>query len=174
MSRYLMKIGFAGLFILAACDMPTGTQSKGFKSEYVASRTALEEGRFDRAVRGYETMLKRYSATQAEGRLRLEYAHALLRGNNYQKASQQAHLVSVESGGALQASALAVRGTAEHEFARARLQQGPFDAATETSLKTALSAMERMLKSHPELDSTGAMANRRKAIKDTLANYGKS
>ena len=76
----------AGVLLLAvltlvSCEDGPSTGDAGFRNQYFAARDALEDGKFDRASRTYARLLTR--AGPLEPRIRLEYAHSLLRAGDY-------------------------------------------------------------------------------------------
>ncbi len=134
----------------------------GFKANYLVARTALERGQFTKAERGYAGLLQK--AGPLAPRVRLEYAHALLRGGKFEKASEEARVVAAALDGRGRAAALAVQATADQEIARAAINRGVADADAIQRLVAARDAFDELLKNHPDMDPLGAMALRRKTI----------
>jgi len=150
-----------GLVLAVAGCKPGGlidNSRAGFKSNYMVARTALERGEHTKAARHYKAMLR--EAGPLEPRIRLEYAHALLREGKYTKAAAEARIVADELTGAGRAAALAVLGTAEHEAARAAISKGRTGSRQIDMLRTAQAALTEMLALNPELDPTGGMQAR--------------
>jgi len=133
----------------------------GFKNSYMVARTALEGGDYAKASRQYASLLRQ--AGPLEARLRLEYAHALLRDGKYRKASDEAKKVALALQGPGRSAALAVQGTADQEIARAAIARGRAGSNAADRLIAARAAFDEMLANHPELDPLGAMAQRRAA-----------
>ncbi len=104
-----------------------------------------------------------------EARLRLEYAHSLLRSDKFIEAGREARLVAANQQGNDRLAALAVQGTADHEAALAALAAGQNDAATKARLAAAGSALDAVLEERKIFDPLGTLAQRRAAIKTTLA-----
>ena len=155
----------AAALVLASCQ--TGgpgisTSRAGFKDNYMVARTALEGGQYGKAVRGYSNLLKK--AGPLEPRLRLEYAHALLRAGKYSDASSEARVVAAQLDGVGRSAALAVQATADQEIARAAINRGVTDADAVQRLVAARSSFDEVLKNHPQLDPLGGLAVRRKTI----------
>ncbi|MCG6901826.1 MAG: hypothetical protein LJE68_04010 [Rhodobacter sp.] len=138
------------------------TARAGFKANYLVARAALENGQFTKAERGYAGLLKK--AGPLEPRLRLEYAHALLRAGKYAKASDEARVVASQLQGRGRSAALAVQATADQEIARGAINKGLADADAIQRLVAARAGFDEMLKNHPDLDPLGALALRRKTI----------
>lgn len=151
--------------LLMGCqvDSPLPTASKaGFKANYLVARTALERGQFGKAERSYANLMKQAGPLQA--RIRLEYAHALLRGGKFEKASGEARQVASELTGRGRSAALAVQATADQELARRSINKGIADSAAIQRLIAARDGFDELLKNHPDMDPLGALALRRKAI----------
>lgn len=158
------RAGFLGvaLFALIGCEegAPFGHQT--FRAQYAVAREALESGQYEKASRGYVRLME--EAGPFAPRLRLEYAHTLLRKGDYAGAAQQAGALVQSQRGAARAAALAVKATAEHELALKALEGGD-RAGAKRLLASADSGMEEVLKAHPELDPIGSLAARRASIK---------
>lgn len=158
------RAGVAGmaLFALVACEegAPFGQQT--FRGQYAVARDALETGSYEKASRGYERLMD--EAGPLEPRLRLEYAHALLRKGDYAQAAAQAGALVQSQKGAARAAALAVQATAHHEIALKHLAEGN-RAEGKRYLVSADKGMAEVLKTHPELDPIGSLAARRASIK---------
>lgn len=151
--------GVLALGLLAGCQSSgVETSRAGFKANYIVARTALEQGQFDKAARGYKALLS--DAGPLEPRVRLEYAHALLREGKFSKAADEARLVAAGLSGPGRSAALAVQGTAEHELAMANIAKGRTGAATIALLQSARFALQEMLSVSPELDPNGSMRAR--------------
>ncbi len=159
--------------LLASCQIGgssnsgTSVSRAGFKNNYIVARTALEGGDYAKASRQYASLLRK--AGPLEARLRLEYAHALLRDGKYRRASDEAKRVALALQGPGRSAALAVQGTADQEIARAAIARGRAGANAADRLIAARAAFDEMLANHPELDPLGAMAQRRAVIDQELA-----
>lgn len=160
----------AGLGILAACENPGGLASGGFRSDYMVARQALETGNYDLAIRRYQSLMR--GAGPLEPRLRLEYAHSLLRANRFDDAAREAGALVDLRAGAVSGAAMAVRGTARHEAARARLGSGQRDAPTIALLYQAVDDLETFVRQHPELDADAMMAARAREAASELRALG--
>lgn len=145
---------------LAACDTGPGNAS-GFRKNYFAARSALEDGRYDKANRQYQMLMS--SAGPFLPRVQLEYAHSLLRAGEFARAAEVAEAMALREDGAAAATALAVAATARHELGLAALAQGD-TAAGRAQLERASTAMTEVLDGHPELDPLGALAGRQASI----------
>lgn len=151
--------------LLAGCGAtlggsdPDAVTRGAFKADYMSARASLERGRFGRAAKGYEALLEQ--AGPAAPRIRLEYAHALLRADKFEAASRTARKAASEQEGLARASALSVQATADHEIARAGLAEGRADADLHARLVSAREAFDAILQDHPELDPMGGLAARR-------------
>lgn len=173
MIRYRMRaIGLSGLLMFAACD---GTDfsfdsSRSFAATYAQARGALEAGNFDTAAARYDAMLE--TAGPLESRLRLEKAHALLRGDRYAAAAQEARVVAAGHSDNRRAAALAVVGTAEHRLAQEAMSKGDFGSETVGHLNRAQVALKEMLSDSSDLDPLGSMAQRLSMIEASLRNLG--
>lgn len=162
-------VGILGtLCLLVACTPGQDRTEAGFRQDYAAARTALESGDYDRAARLYQGLLP--AAGPLDARLRIEYAHALLRANRFDEAAAEATAVANGQTGAARASALAVLGTAAHESALKRMAADDYGPATQGSLILARQALDEMLAGYPNLDPEGSMAQRRQQIVQALAD----
>lgn len=161
-------VGISGfLLILVACQEGQTTDRAGFKAKYQVARNALEEGSYARAGRNYKALLAQ--AGPLEPRVRLEYAHSLLRNDQFEAAAAEAGKVANSQTGNARLAALAVRGTADHELARAAIANGQRDAAVRARLQAAASALDAVLKHAKTFDPVGSLATRRKQIAADLA-----
>lgn len=138
-----------------------GTVQRGFEARYNTARTALEKGNYKTAGRLYARMLSQ--SGPLNDRIQVEYAHTMLRSGQYEKASQLAGDVANKNDGDTRAAALSVKGTADHEIALKLLRNGD-QANGAARLKTAQSALQEVLKSHPDFDPLGALAGRQASI----------
>ena len=134
----------------------------GFKTDYLVARAALERGQFSKAERGYAKLLKKSGPLQA--RIRLEYAHTLLRNGKFAKASEGARIVASQLDGVGRSAALAVQGTADQELARRAINKGIVTSDAIQRLVSARGAYDEVLKNHPQLDPLGGLALRRKTL----------
>lgn len=162
----LVMLGVS-LFVVAACQDFQPSKNSDFKSKYMVARGALEEGSYARAGRNYQALLKQ--SGPLEPRVRLEYAHALLRANKFEEASNQARIITQRQSGDARIAALAVQGTADHELARAAIGAGQRDATVKRRLQSARTALGEVGKHGKDFDPLGAMAERRKEIDRTLS-----
>ncbi len=170
------RTGVAGLCLslVVACggDGNFGgsfSENGGFRSRYESARSALEAGNYDKANRIYGTLVE--DAGPFEPRIRLEYAHSLLRGGDYAEASKQAQFLAQGMDGEERAAALSVYGTAEHELGLDAIQVGdPVSARAHFS--AAQSALDSVLTAYPKLDPVGALATRRKDVGLRLGALG--
>ncbi len=169
---YAVRVGVLALVTLALASCEEGPALSGdssFRNQYVVARDALEAGKYDRASRVYARLLTR--AGPLEPRIRLEYAHALLRGGNNAAAAREGRQLAQTQTGTARNAALSVVGTAEHELGLAAIQSG--DAVTgKRFLQQAEAAIAEVLKSDPELDPLGALAGRRASIQVRLKALG--
>ncbi|KMK64010.1 hypothetical protein [Puniceibacterium sp. IMCC21224] len=164
-----LRAGVLALATLALVSCEQGAvspaDSSGFRAQYFAARDALEAGKYDRASRTYLRLLTR--AGPLEPRIRLEYAHSLLRGEKYAEAAREARILARSQNGTARAAALAVQATAEHELGLAAIDAG--DRNTGRSLlQQADSAISEVLGSDPALDPLGALAGRQASIRVRL------
>ncbi|TCK99856.1 hypothetical protein BXY66_3560 [Shimia isoporae] len=172
----ILRNAMAGvcLCLVAACGGDGnfgGSFGEGtsFASRYASARSALEAGKYDRANRIYADLVE--TAGPNEAAVRLEYAHSLLRGEEYAEASAQARFLAQGSEGADRAAALYVLGTAQDELGRDAAQAGDFPLA-KSHFSSARSALTEALKISPEMDSIGSMAGRLKEIELRLKSLG--
>lgn len=161
-----------GAVAMVGCqlDAPGGlttARNAGFKDNYTVARNALEKGQFARAERSYRDLILK--AGPLAPRVRLEYAHALLRAGKFEEASGEARVAASMLDGAGKAAALAVQATADQELVRAAIGAGTVDAGAIQRLIAARDGFDHVLKNHPELDPLGSLALRRKTIDVELA-----
>lgn len=157
------------LFLTACLETGPSASQKGFEQRYTAARSALEAGNYTKSNRLYPRLLE--NAGPLEPRLRLEYAHSLLRAGEYASASNQSRILMDTQQGEARAAALSVYGTARHELGLQALQNGDVQTA-KAHLAAAEAALAEMLKSHPDFDPLGAMTARRDSIRQRLKNIG--
>jgi hypothetical protein len=160
-----------GAMILASCETAGTLPGGGVRSDYLVARQALETGSYDVAARRYEALIARVQPGTAR-RLELEYAHTLLRANRHDDAIRVAGGLLAASDGAITASALAVRGTARHEAARARLDAGDRGPETRALLVGAQDDLAAFLRQHGALDAGGSMRARTELIAADLRSLG--
>lgn len=156
-------LGLCAIFLLACDDLSGGS---GFRGQYVSARQALEDGKYEKASRLYQRLLPQ--AGPHEPRIRLEYAHSLLRGGEYAQAAGQARILARTQQGDARGAALAVLGTAEHELALAAINRGEPKDTSRAHLIAARDAITEVLKKHKDLDPLGALATRQRSIKAML------
>lgn len=158
------RAGILGVALIAliGCEegAPFGAQT--FRAQYAVAREALESGQYEKAGRGYLRLMEQ--AGPFAPRLRLEYAHVLLRKGDYAQAAAQAATLVQGQTGAARGAALSVKATAEHEIALQFLAQGN-RAEAKRYLESADAGMAEVLKKNPELDPIGSLAARRASIK---------
>ena len=157
----------SAVLLLAGCqtDGPSFVPSAGkagFRDNYSVARAALEKGQYGKAERGYANILRK--SGPLEPRIRLEYAHLLLRKGDYTQAAAQAGSLAQSQKGEARGAALAVQATAEHEMALKLSAQGDRVQAKKYLVK-ADRGMAEVLKKYPKLDPIGSLAARRASIK---------
>ncbi|MGV6848428.1 MAG: hypothetical protein ACWA5A_08625 [Marinibacterium sp.] len=160
----------ATMVILTACAETSGAgggMHAGFEREYSRARGALEKSNYPAAIRQFSALVEK--SGPLESRIRLELAHALLRADRYEEASQQARLVASAHEDARRSAALAVYGTAEHRLAQMAMSGGDFGPATATHLANAKKALDEMLEKSPDMDPSGSMHTRRDMAAASLA-----
>lgn len=157
-------------FGLTACEPGMTSQGNDFQRSYGKARKSLEEGNYENAIRGYEALLP--AAGPLEPRLRLEYAHALLRAGRFDAAAQEADALARGVSGSARAAVLAVKGTALHEGALAEIRAGSAGATTIARLRAADAALQEMLSLDAQMDPLGTMASRRAEIAQDLKRLG--
>lgn len=160
------------LTVLSACAGGPGGGAGSFRQDYATAREALEGGDHARAASLYARMLEG-DLGPLEPRLRLEYAHALLRSDQFEAAAAQGVALANSQSGAARAAALAVVGAAQHERARQRMAAGDFGPGTEALLRSAQAALSEMLSTHPDLDPQRGLAARNTAIGRDLADVAR-
>ncbi|MEL6434873.1 MAG: hypothetical protein AAFQ28_13835 [Pseudomonadota bacterium] len=149
-------------FFVMSCE-PAGTIVEGGRADdYAVARQALETGNYPLAIVRYERLLDQ--AGDAAGRLNLEYAHSLLRAGRYEDAITVSSALIETQGGSLKGSALAVRGTAQHQIVRGRLDAGETEPGLRSRLLAAQADLKSFIKNHSNLDAAGAMKARLEMI----------
>lgn len=151
----------AGILGLAGCAPDLGSGASSFQKQYAAARTALESGRYDRAIQGYARLAE--TAGPLRSRIELELAHSYLRSGQFAQAAKMARRVAQAETGQGQAAALAVQATADHELGLEALARGD-TARGRSFLQQADRAMKSVLDGHEILDPLGALAARRASI----------
>lgn len=170
--KRFIKFGLLGMVALGviACEPGVEFGNLGFKSSYSVARDALEDGRYSVANRHYVQLLK--SAGPHTPRIRLEYAHSLLREGQFEAASGQAQALASSQTGAARGAALAVFGASEHERALADIDLGVSRDRVVLRLKSAQTAINEVLEKSPEMDPLGGLSSRAKSIEATLKTLG--
>ena len=171
-SRLISRGGLAAAatLLLVACENPGGLSTGGFRNDYLVARQALETGNYALAIRRYDAMIR--TAGPLAPRLRLEYAHSLLRANRFEEAAREAGTLVETQTGAARGSALAVRGTARHEAARAMLAAGQRDDSARALLLQARQDLDGFLADHADLDTAGVMRQRAGLVAGDLRSLG--
>ncbi len=170
LQKFILMGAIATLLASCQTEVGGGAAGAGFKTKYFAARGALEQGHYDKAARGYKSLIA--ISGPFEPRIRLEYAHSLLRAQKFEEAAHHARSLAAGQSGVARAAALAVQATAEHELALAEISRGGSDGRQIALLKSAKSAMDEVLKSHPDLDPLGGLAQRRNSVTQLLSSLG--
>jgi len=147
---------------LLGCEAAGTLAGGGGRSDYLVARQALESGNYPLAIRRYETLMSSMGPGEST-RLQLEYAHSLLRANRYDDAIQAAAPLAARNPDSIQASALAVRGTARHEAARLAMERGE-QAQARVLLEAARDDLAAFLQRNAALDAAGSMRARSELI----------
>jgi thioredoxin-like negative regulator of GroEL len=163
----VVMLGVA-LLLPTACQNVQPSKNATFKSKYLVARGALEEGNYSRASHTYQALLTQ--AGPLASRMRLEYAHSLIRDNRFEDASREARTISENQTGDARIAALTVQATADHELARAAMARGERDKAVRNRLQSASKSLDEVLKKGKAFDPLGSMAERRRIIKKELAS----
>jgi hypothetical protein len=153
----------AAVLLLGSCESSGTLPGGGVRSEYLVARQALETGNYALAARRYEALMAQVPPGTAR-RLELEYAHTLLRADRHDDAIRVAGGLVDAADGAIAASALAVRGTARHEAARARVDASDRGPETRALLIGARDDLAAFLRQHGALDAGGSMRARTELI----------
>lgn len=169
-TRRLLPL-FSAAFLLASCEAAGTLPGGGPRSDYTVARQALETGNYTLAIRRYESLIAGQEGRSA-ARLQLELAHALLRANRFDDAINLASRLTDRQGDSIEASALAVRGTARHEAARERMERGENGAELRALLQGARADLSAFLSDHAALDAAGSMRARVQLIDADLAGLG--
>lgn len=156
---------------LSSCENAGSLAGGGARSDYLVARQALETGNYALAARRYESLMTHVQPGTAR-RLELEYAHTLLRADRHADAIRVAGGLVAASDDAVSGSALAVRGTARHEAARVRIDQGDRGPDTRALLLGAQADLAAFLRQHGALDASGSMRARTELISADLRAAG--
>jgi len=167
-STALFLVVVAGALI--ACESAGTLAGGGPRSDYLVARQALENGNYPLAIRRYEALIARMGQGES-ARLQLEYAHSLLRANRFDDAIQAAGPLAARNQDSIQASALAVRGTARHEAARLAIERGE-RAQARVLLEAARDDLATFLQRSAALDAAGSMRARSELIAADLRSLG--
>ncbi|MCC5970470.1 MAG: tetratricopeptide repeat protein [Pararhodobacter sp.] len=171
----LLRVSKALIFAVVAgaligCESTGTLAGGGARSDYLVARSALENGNYPLAIRRYESLITQMGPGEST-RLQLEYAHTLLRANRYDDAIQAASPLATRNPDSIQASALAVRGTARHEAARLMIERGQHTEAR-ALLEAARSDLASFLQDNAALDTAGSMRARSELIAADLRGLG--
>lgn len=140
-----------------------GTVSRGqWKASYLSARAALEAGRSAEAAEAYARIVEKSGPVGP--RVRLEYAHALLRANDFAAAAEQARRSAARQDGLGRSAALAVEAVADHEQVRSQLTAGRADRELAARLTAAAATLDEVLAAGGDLDPEGRLAARRAEI----------
>lgn len=140
-----------------------GSISRGeWEASYLAARDALEAGRSDEAAAAYRRIVEKSGPIGP--RVRLEYAHALLRAAEYDAAAEQARRSADRQDGLGRSAALAVQAVADHEQVRRQRAAGRADRAMADRLAAAGTTLDTVLAAGADLDPEGHLAARRAEI----------
>ena len=151
----------AACTLIVGCNADLGSGGTSFQKSYSSARTALESGRYARAIQGYARLME--TAGPFRSRIELELAHAYLRDGQYAQAAQIARRVAQSEAGENRAAALSVQATAEHELGLSALGAGDVTRGR-AFLRQADEAMKTVLDHHADMDPLGALAARRASI----------
>lgn len=152
---------------LGSCEAAGTLPGAGPRSDYLVARQALETGNYTLAAHRYESLIDRVAPGSAR-RVELEFAHALLRADRHDQAIAVASGLIGAADGAIAGSALAVRGTARHEAARARIDRGDRGPETQALLAGARDDLAAFLDGHGALDAGGSMRARAELVASDL------
>lgn len=164
--RFSAILLIAAAPLLVGCEGTGGLSSGGFRNDYLVARQALETGNYGLAIRGYARLAALEGPLQP--RLRLDYAHSLLRGGRFAEAEAEATALIAAAAGEVRGSALAVRGTARHERARILAAAGQ-RAEARALAAAAADDLAAFLAGHAALDAHGMMAARLALARAELA-----
>lgn len=165
-ARGRVRIGvFVAALVLAGCsDTPfkgSGADRKSYKAHYLAARSALEGGDYTKAVDGYGNLVGQSGPMTA--RVRIEYAHALLRAGRFAQAANEARIAAIELTGLAKHSALSIEATAKHELAMQMMGQGKYDEEVHELLVEARETFDTIAAALPKLDPKGGLQRRHTA-----------
>ena len=157
----------AALLLLGGCG--AAPVSEELRSGYASARDALEAGDYPDAVRRYED-LRATAGGDVGVAIRLDYAHALLRAGEPERALAMAHEVeALEPGFAGIGHAKLVAAIAKHELAERALVRGaPYEEARARA-RDAYGSLDRVLRSYPQYDPEGVLIARMRKLRETLA-----
>ncbi len=139
-----------------------GVGRASFKADYFSARSALEKGQFVQAADQYRGIVG--MAGPMAGRVQIEYAHALLRAGRFDDAAREAAQAADTLDGLARASALAVKGTAEHELALSLMSDGQYNDTVYARLVSARETFDEIGAEFPRIDPEGYLAKRRALI----------
>lgn len=166
-ARRALRLAAVAVLVAACSGVGGAEDGAAFRDDYNAARQALEAGNYARAARGYEALLD--AGSPVDDRVRLEYAHTLLRADRFADAATAAGALLDSDSTAVRASARAVRGTARHEAAATRRADGADTAELIALLEAAQSDIRAFLADHADLDAGAAMQARATSIGAELA-----
>lgn len=168
--RFSASVLAAAALLLVGCEGTGGLSTGGFRNDYLVARQALETGNYAVAIGGYARLVE--LGGPLEPRLRLDYAHSLLRGGRFAEAEAEATQLLASATEAIRGSALAVRGTARHEQARAALEGGAAGPEAVAQLSGAVADLAAFVQGFASLDAAGMMAARLAMARSDLQGLG--
>ena len=167
-TRRLISYVVAAFATLSACDGTDTFVGNSNDANYLAARNALETGQYSIAIKKYQRLLASLDGRPA-ARVQLEYIHALLRANQFEAAGASAAQLTNSREPSIRAGAIAVRGTARHEQARAKMAAGQVDAGVRTLLTSARDDLTDFLRNYKKWDEAGAMQSRLKLLEQDMS-----
>lgn len=172
------RLGLFGAILLASGCNGNGIKPfdsaprNSFKAQYLDARALLDDGSYDDAIEKYGSIVDR-SGPMAS-RVRVEYAHALLRAGLFSEAAKEANLASTQLGGLARSSALSIEATALHEMALEKMDQGIRDRSVYDLFAKSAAVFETISKDLADLDPVGGLQRRYSVVTKTQTDLAKS
>ena len=160
--------GIVIVLLLGGCSATP--VSEEFRSAYAGARDALEAGDYITAVTRYEDLLPALGDDRIGTAARLDYAHALLRAGQPERALAVAReLEALDSDPAVSGRAALVAAIAEHESAERIVAQGaPYEEA-QARARAAFRRLDHLVRYRPQSDPEGLLVARMRKLRETLA-----
>ena len=160
--------GIVAILLLGGCSV--APVSEEFRSAYASARDALEAGDFSAAVKRYEDLLPVLAEDRIGSAVRLEYANALLRDGQFDRALAVARELEIlDSDPARSGRAALVAAVAEHQRVERMVARGAPYEEVQARARAAFRRLDQVQRHRPQYDPEGVLVARMRKLRETLA-----